>query len=331
MVLYLLWCTDLVGNRVSPRRRVWVGRLSCLGVTLLSLLVVPFIPLISNQLYIYTHKVMSYFAPPIAVIFVNGLLWWRFSGLFCLLHFFFFFPLFLFISVSIYFIFSLRFYLSLPYLSVVLYPSSELFDDRTIWSLRSHLWFHCWALTVCFGNRCPFIVSWISSFLGCLCTKQFSQLCCCICSFLYSGSGLNWSCTLFVLFKLKYDMGIHICSRYCVLSLSLCRFFLSQILASICFPPQNPSSYEDLVVFRRESCVDPSLESLESLPDVASSELYVKEGRDDHAGRMPFLSPSPSPKLSCCRCMRLPLQWSLLLPSVGLVSLLSSLVIYFRW
>ena len=92
-----------------PHRQVLVGKLSIFVVTILALLFIPFIPMVcprdgslshihckhnkpshlhhshpqvSDQLYIFTHKIMSYFAPPIVVIFFLGLCWYRANGLF---------------------------------------------------------------------------------------------------------------------------------------------------------------------------------------------------------------------------------------------------------
>ncbi|HEY1271441.1 MAG TPA: hypothetical protein VGF08_05630, partial [Terriglobales bacterium] len=49
-------------------------------MVLLGLLWVPFIHLISSQLYIYLQSVQAYISPPIAACFVLGILWTRLNG-----------------------------------------------------------------------------------------------------------------------------------------------------------------------------------------------------------------------------------------------------------
>jgi solute:Na+ symporter, SSS family len=49
-------------------------------MVLLGLLWVPFIHLISSQLYIYLQSVQAYISPPIAACFVLGILWPRLNG-----------------------------------------------------------------------------------------------------------------------------------------------------------------------------------------------------------------------------------------------------------
>jgi SSS family solute:Na+ symporter len=49
-------------------------------MVLLGLLWVPFIHLISSQLYIYLQSVQAYISPPIASCFVLGILWPRLNG-----------------------------------------------------------------------------------------------------------------------------------------------------------------------------------------------------------------------------------------------------------
>jgi SSS family solute:Na+ symporter len=49
-------------------------------MVLLGLLWVPFIHLISSQLYIYLQSVQAYISPPIAVCFILGILWPRMNG-----------------------------------------------------------------------------------------------------------------------------------------------------------------------------------------------------------------------------------------------------------
>ena len=49
-------------------------------MVVLGLLWVPFIHLISSQLYIYLQSVQAYISPPIAACFVFGILWTRLNG-----------------------------------------------------------------------------------------------------------------------------------------------------------------------------------------------------------------------------------------------------------
>ena len=46
----------------------------------IGLLWVPFIHLLSAQLYIYLQSVQAYISPPIAVCFIFGILWTRVNG-----------------------------------------------------------------------------------------------------------------------------------------------------------------------------------------------------------------------------------------------------------
>ena len=59
---------------------VTFGRLATGVMVLLGLAWVPFIHLISGQLYIYLQSVQAYISPPIAVCFVLGILWPRLNG-----------------------------------------------------------------------------------------------------------------------------------------------------------------------------------------------------------------------------------------------------------
>src|SRR2546430_8997381 len=49
-------------------------------MVLLGLAWVPFIHLISSQLYIYLQSVQAYISPPIAACFILGILWTRLNG-----------------------------------------------------------------------------------------------------------------------------------------------------------------------------------------------------------------------------------------------------------
>ena len=64
----------------SERNLVNVGRVATALMVLLGLLWVPFIHLISSQLFIYLQSVQAYISPPIAACFILGILWPRLNG-----------------------------------------------------------------------------------------------------------------------------------------------------------------------------------------------------------------------------------------------------------
>jgi len=64
----------------SENQLVNFGRIATGVMVLLGLLWVPFIHLISSQLYIYLQSVQAYISPPIAACFVLGILWPRLNG-----------------------------------------------------------------------------------------------------------------------------------------------------------------------------------------------------------------------------------------------------------
>src|SRR6201997_3727851 len=66
--------------QASERQLVTFGRIATGFMVLLGLLWVPFIHLISSQLYIYLQSVQAYISPPIASCFVLGILWPRLNG-----------------------------------------------------------------------------------------------------------------------------------------------------------------------------------------------------------------------------------------------------------
>jgi len=61
----------------SERRLVWVGRSSTGVLVALALLWIPLMRLISGQLYQYLQSVQAYISPPIAAVFLLGVLWRR--------------------------------------------------------------------------------------------------------------------------------------------------------------------------------------------------------------------------------------------------------------
>jgi SSS family solute:Na+ symporter len=64
----------------TERELVNFGRIATGLMVVLGLLWVPFIHLLSSQLYIYLQSVQAYISPPIAVCFVVGILWTRVNG-----------------------------------------------------------------------------------------------------------------------------------------------------------------------------------------------------------------------------------------------------------
>lgn len=65
---------------VDERSLVLFGRVMTGVMVLLGLAWVPFIHLISSQLYVYLQSVQAYISPPIAACFVLGILWPRLNG-----------------------------------------------------------------------------------------------------------------------------------------------------------------------------------------------------------------------------------------------------------
>jgi SSS family solute:Na+ symporter len=61
----------------SERRLVWVGRMSTGVLVVLGLAWIPLMKSISGQLYQYLQSVQAYISPPIAAVFLVGILWRR--------------------------------------------------------------------------------------------------------------------------------------------------------------------------------------------------------------------------------------------------------------
>jgi SSS family solute:Na+ symporter len=61
----------------SERRLVLVGQFATVGMVGLGLLWIPFMDVIASQLYVYLQSVQSYISPPIAAVFLVGVLWSR--------------------------------------------------------------------------------------------------------------------------------------------------------------------------------------------------------------------------------------------------------------
>jgi solute:Na+ symporter, SSS family len=66
--------------QASERQLVNFGRIATGAMVVLGILWVPFIHLLSSQLYIYLQSVQAYVSPPIAVCFILGILWPRLNG-----------------------------------------------------------------------------------------------------------------------------------------------------------------------------------------------------------------------------------------------------------
>src|SRR5215471_186824 len=69
-----------INPQASESQLVTFGRIATGGMVLLGLLWVPFIHLLSAQLYIYLQSVQAYISPTIAACFVFGILWPRLNG-----------------------------------------------------------------------------------------------------------------------------------------------------------------------------------------------------------------------------------------------------------
>jgi SSS family solute:Na+ symporter len=64
----------------SEKQLVTFGRIATGAMVLLGLLWVPFIHVLSAQLWVYLQSVQAYISPPIAVCFIFGILWPRLNG-----------------------------------------------------------------------------------------------------------------------------------------------------------------------------------------------------------------------------------------------------------
>ena len=69
-----------INPAASETRLVNIGRIATGAMVVLGLLWVPFIHLISSQLYIYLQSVQAYISPPIASCFILGILWPRMNA-----------------------------------------------------------------------------------------------------------------------------------------------------------------------------------------------------------------------------------------------------------
>lgn len=64
----------------SGKELVRAGQFATVVVVIVGVLWLPFIGKMSNQLYVYLQSVQAYISPPIAVVFLLGLLWRRLNG-----------------------------------------------------------------------------------------------------------------------------------------------------------------------------------------------------------------------------------------------------------
>lgn len=64
----------------TEKELVLVGRLATVVLVILGILWVPLIKYISSQIYIYLQSVQAYISPPIAAVFIFGILWKRVNG-----------------------------------------------------------------------------------------------------------------------------------------------------------------------------------------------------------------------------------------------------------
>lgn len=65
----------------SEKRLVTVGRLATVSIVILSILWIPMIRLLSNQIYQYLQSVQAYVGAPITAVFLTGILWKRATGM----------------------------------------------------------------------------------------------------------------------------------------------------------------------------------------------------------------------------------------------------------
>jgi Na+/proline symporter len=76
-----LICLDLYRPYVRPhateREFVLVGRLSCAALAVLTLLWMPVIDLLSDQIFVYVQSISNYLAPPVVAVYFGGVLWKR--------------------------------------------------------------------------------------------------------------------------------------------------------------------------------------------------------------------------------------------------------------
>ncbi|GMU33829.1 MAG: sodium/solute symporter [Planctomycetia bacterium] len=63
--------------RATERELVWAGQISTAVLVVVGLVWIPFIGVVSDQLFVYLQSVQAYISPPIAAVFLVGLIWRR--------------------------------------------------------------------------------------------------------------------------------------------------------------------------------------------------------------------------------------------------------------
>ena len=66
--------------KMSEANLIKIGKLSTLFLVFVGILWIPFMSLISNQMYLYIQSVQAYISPPIAAVFLLGVLWRRLNA-----------------------------------------------------------------------------------------------------------------------------------------------------------------------------------------------------------------------------------------------------------
>ena len=64
----------------AEKTLVFVGRLSTVGIVIISLIWIPMIRFLSNQIYQYLQSIQAYVGAPITAVFLTGILWKRATG-----------------------------------------------------------------------------------------------------------------------------------------------------------------------------------------------------------------------------------------------------------
>jgi SSS family solute:Na+ symporter len=66
--------------QATAKQEVFVGRIATVVMVVLGILWIPFVKDLSDEIFIYLQSVQSYVAPPIAAVFLLGVLWPRING-----------------------------------------------------------------------------------------------------------------------------------------------------------------------------------------------------------------------------------------------------------
>ena len=65
---------------LSEQKLIHYGKLSTVGLVIIGIAWIPFMHLISNEMYVYIQSVQAYISPPIAAVFLLGLAWKKVNG-----------------------------------------------------------------------------------------------------------------------------------------------------------------------------------------------------------------------------------------------------------